>query len=77
MSSNDDIIDIEPIDISNIDNSKPASNPTTPKSVNFGPGIELLMNDKIKSDKTIRNNKALRNQYWEWLKLVIKKALRI
>ena len=50
MSSNDDIIDIEPIDISNIDNSKPASNPTTPKSVNFGPGIELLMNDKIKSD---------------------------
>ena len=52
--SDDAVIEITDIDDDlTISLDKPkASAPSTPRSVNFGPGVELLMNDKSKKDSS-------------------------
>ena len=50
--SDDGVIEITDIDDNltiSLDDAAPASS-TTPRSFNFGPGVELLMNDKTKKD---------------------------
>ena len=50
--SDDGVIEITDIDDNltiSLDDAAPATS-TTPRSVNFGPGVELLMNDKTKKD---------------------------
>ena len=36
--------------------SKPATQPSSLKEVNFGPGIDLLMNPKKKSDNSLKSD---------------------
>ena len=54
--SDDGVIEITDIDDNltiSLDDAAPATS-TTPRSVNFGPGVELLMNDKTKKDNESR-----------------------
>jgi len=50
-------LDIEPINISIDTDNKPMSGGS--KSVNFGPGVELLMNDKVKENRGSKSDFSL------------------